>query len=54
MIVVVSLPLTLFGIVCLFLPFGSVNELIISFLSIIALSVALCLYLIFQFGKELN
>jgi uncharacterized membrane protein len=54
MIAFLALPLILFGIVCVFLPFSSVNELMIAFLSVMIFSVALCLYFIFQFSNKLS
>lgn len=54
MIVLFSLPLILFGVVCLFQPFSTVNTVIFAFLSVITVSSVLCISLIFQFGKKLS
>jgi hypothetical protein len=54
MIAFFSLPLILFGVVCMFQPFSSVNTLIFAFLSVIIVSSVLCISIIFQFGKKLS
>lgn len=54
MIAFLALPLIIFGIVCVFLSFSSVNELMIAWLSVIILSSVLCLFFVFQFGKKLS